>query len=207
MIRIDHVMVAVRDLDVAAERMWREFGLEALPGGPHDDAGTAMMIVPLDDDQFLEVIAITDPQSSHPVVEWLRRSLAGGDRLLGLAIGVDDIAPHAARLSEPVFDLHRNMKDGKRVTFRLTGIVGMLSADTSPWFVETTGGREWRLGDRPARHRVEPHGIRWVEFGGDAGAIATRLGDRELPIRCRGGRPGVQAVCVASDAGDIVLRF
>ena len=47
----------------------------------------------------------------------------------------------------------------------------------------------------------------WREFGLEAGVITARLGDSTLPIRCRGGRSGVQAVGIASDAGDIVLRF
>jgi hypothetical protein len=207
MARIDHISVAVRDLQVAAERMWLEFGLEALPGGPHGDAGSAMMIVPLGNDQFLELMTITDPQSPHPIVKWLSRALASGDRLLGLAIGVDDISLHAERLGEPIFDVPRNMDGGKRVLFRLTGVAGMLSIATLPWFVETTEGRELRLGDRAARHRATPRGISWVEFGGDASAIAARLGDETLPVRCVDGRPGVQAIGIACDGGEQVMRF
>jgi hypothetical protein len=72
--RIDHIVIGVRDLDVAATRMWRHHGLEAQPGGTHSGAGTANMLVPLGNDQFFELLAVVDPTSPHPSSTGCRHS-------------------------------------------------------------------------------------------------------------------------------------
>src|SRR4029079_13118848 len=46
MLRIDHVVLAVRDLDASAERLWGEHGLRFVAGGRHARWGTANMIAP-----------------------------------------------------------------------------------------------------------------------------------------------------------------
>ena len=46
-LRIDHAVYAVRDLDAAAERFRRELGLDSTEGGHHGRWGTANRIVPV----------------------------------------------------------------------------------------------------------------------------------------------------------------
>src|ERR1700751_2320500 len=100
MSRIDHVVVGVRDLDAAATMLWQRYALEAQPGGVHAGAGTGNSIVPVGNDQFLELLAVLDPDSPHPIVGWLTAVLGGGDRLLALAIEPDDLDVTASRLGE-----------------------------------------------------------------------------------------------------------
>jgi hypothetical protein len=207
MTRIDHIVVAVRDLGAVAEHLWRRFGLRALPGGEHDGAGTANMIVPVGHDQFLELLAVTNPHSQHPMVHCLSKWIADGDRLAALALGVESADTAAARLNEPIFETHRNSPDGRRVGFKVTGVLGTLSSEILPFFVETTVGREYRCGFEPARNRVVAEGIRWVEFGSDAGGIAKRINDSSVPIRYVAGRPGVSAIGIAVGADEIELRL
>ncbi len=47
MYSIDHVVLAVSDLDEAAERLRRDHGLASVPGGVHPGWGTGNRIVPL----------------------------------------------------------------------------------------------------------------------------------------------------------------
>ncbi len=49
MLRLDHVVFAVPDLDEAAVRFRGEFGLDSTEGGRHERWGTANRIVPLGD--------------------------------------------------------------------------------------------------------------------------------------------------------------
>jgi hypothetical protein len=206
MSRIDHVVVGVRDLDAAAGTIWRRYGLEAQAGGVHTGAGTGNMIVPVGNDQFLELLAVLDPGSRHPIVGWLQRMLGDGDRLLALAIEPDDLDASAGRLGEPVTELDRVADDGRHVHFRLTGALGLLGPETLPFFVTTTAGREWRCGFRPPRHRTDASGIRWVELGGDESTIRARVADPSLPLRIVSGRRGVTAIGLALGGAEVVMR-
>lgn len=100
MARIDHVVMAVEDLGAAAKALETNYGLVAHPGGPHGDAGTANMYVPLGDDQYIELLAVTNASSRHPMVAALTRVLKDGDRLFNFALRAEDIEAEAERLAE-----------------------------------------------------------------------------------------------------------
>ena len=207
MARIDHVIVGVRSLEEAAARFLDEYGLEAQPGGRHGDAGTANMIVPVGDGQFLELLGITDPSSRHPMVRWLGPLIAGGDRLVTVAVEVDDLEATAERLQEPMFPVERIGDDGRSVKWRLTGMLSAMTDAVLPFFLEIVDGEEWCTGWRPPRHRVDVHGIAAVEFGGDKAAVLARLDDDQLPIAVVPGRPGVLSVAIRTRDADLSIAF
>jgi hypothetical protein len=204
--RIDHVIVGVRSLEEAAARFLDEFGLEAQPGGRHGDAGTANMIVPVGNGQFLELLTITNERSTHPMVRWLSSLIADGDRLVTVAIEADDLEATAARLGEPIFPVERIGDDGRVVAWRLTGMLSTMTDSVLPFFLEVVAGREWACGWRQPRHRVEPRGITHIEFGGDE-RVRDRLGGDALPISIAGGRPGVLGVTIDAAEGEFTVRM
>lgn len=207
MSRLDHVIFAVRDLDLAAERLFRDYGLEAQPGGVHGDAGTGNLYVPLGEDQYIELLAITNPASTHPMVQALKPVLADGDRLMNFAITSEDIQVEAARLGEPVFDVETHSNDGEHdIAFRLTGVSGIVGRQLLPFFIQTTSGREWRGGARTPNHRVSPRGVGRVEYGGDHESVARRIDDPDFPIDVVVGRPGLAAIWIKTNGADIELR-
>ena len=59
MLRLDHVVYAVPDLDEAAVRFRERYGLDSTEGGRHERWGTANRIVPLGE-QYLELVAVVD---------------------------------------------------------------------------------------------------------------------------------------------------
>lgn len=62
---LDHVVVAVPDLDAAVDRLRRDTGLAAAGGGPQPEWGTANRIVPLGSG-FLEFMAVAlGPGNPH----------------------------------------------------------------------------------------------------------------------------------------------
>lgn len=207
MARLDHLVLATRDLEARARWIWDAFGLEAQPGGPHPGAGTANWYVPLGDDQYLELMALIDDTARHPMVGVMKRALVDGDRLLNFALTADDIEPVSKRLDEPVFDNETHGPGGKTVKFRLTGVSGLLGGEPMPWFVQTTEGRQWRGEFRPARHRVTPQGVARVEYGGDRDRILARIGDPDFPITVTDGRPGLSAFWVRIDGREVEVRL
>lgn len=97
--RIDHLVVAVRDLDEAARRYREELGLDSAPGGRHPGWGTGNRIVPLGDD-YVELIALIDADEAagHPSGRAVLAAAEGGDRLFATCVATDDIEGVASRL-------------------------------------------------------------------------------------------------------------
>jgi hypothetical protein len=98
---IDHVLLAVRDLDAAAVWIRERHGLTALPGGRHPGVGTANMIVPLGDD-YLELIAIVDPAeaAASPLRGRLVAAPETGASLATWAVRVTDMDALKRRLND-----------------------------------------------------------------------------------------------------------
>ena len=203
--RIDHIVFAVRDIDAAAREFGDRYGLEAQARAELEGSGTANRIVPVGNDQFIELLGISDAKSRHPIVRFLSAQLVQGDRLLQLAIDPGDIDSVSARLGEPVPEVVRT-NEGRRTRFRLTGVAGGFGPQLLPFFVVCAEGREWRMGYAPARHRVRAEGIRWVELGSDEALVRAQLAGAELPLRFAPGRPGVSALALALDGEEVVLR-
>jgi len=205
--RIDHIVFAVCDLDAAARGLWTNFGLEAQPGGQHAGAGTSNLLVPVGNDQFIELLTVSDPASRHPIVPWLSKHLAQGDRLLQVAVDAGAIDTVAARLREPIGEVDRVSGDGRRVHFRLTGIAGGFGPEILPFFVECTAGQDWRCGFRRPRHRVAARGVVWVELGSDEARARAQVSDESFPLRFARGRPGVLAIGLDLDGKEVELRI
>ena len=55
------MVLAVRDLERSADRLWDEHGLAFAPGGRHPGWGTANMIAPLGS-SYVELLAVVDAE-------------------------------------------------------------------------------------------------------------------------------------------------
>jgi catechol 2,3-dioxygenase-like lactoylglutathione lyase family enzyme len=135
MTRFDHVVIAVRDLDLASER-FRALGFEVRPGGAHPGQGTHNAIIRFGLD-YIELLAIRDETEARAgglgglaLVEYLRRREWG---MAGFALATDDIEGDAARLKAtglPVvrsFVMSRQRPDGSTLAWRL------LIPGVTPW--------------------------------------------------------------------------
>jgi hypothetical protein len=125
--RFDHLVIAVRRLEVASER-FRALGFEVRPGGEHPGQGTLNAIVRFGLD-YIELLAIRDEAealagglSGPALVEYLREREWG---MAGYALATDDIEGDAARLKAtglPVvgpFAMSRRRPDGSTLAWRL----------------------------------------------------------------------------------------
>src|SRR4029453_4960474 len=87
MLRLDHVVLAVRDLDAPGTRILNELGLGSLPGGRHPGWGTGNRIVPLGY-EYVELLAVVDPMEaeSSPEGRWISNASCWGARFPAWAV-------------------------------------------------------------------------------------------------------------------------
>lgn len=123
MMRLDHAVLAVRDLQASAARLWVEHGLRFVPGGRHPGWGTANMIAPLGG-SYVELLSVVDREVGPTTV--LGRTLldlsVDGDRWFSVFVADDDIDATAARLGLAVEPGSRTRPDGIEVRWRGAGI-------------------------------------------------------------------------------------
>lgn len=206
MMVFDHVIVLTPDVEATAERLLERHGLASIPGGRHDGHGTANRIVPLGPD-YLELMYVADAveAAGSPIGRWASAGAARGPHVAALMVRVDDVSPYVERLGLSALDLRRARGDGTELSWRLAGVEAALTDDPRPVFVECRMPLEHHPGRGPALHRVQPQGIAWVEFGGDASRLDAWLGDHDLDIRPVGGAAGPGRVAVATSAGEVVI--
>jgi hypothetical protein len=185
-VRIDHVIYATSDLDAAAARLEDEFGLKAVGGGRHDGLGTHNRIVPLGDG-YLELLAIADADEAgaSDLGRAVQRRIEDvGDGLLGWALAVDDVAPHAERLGIEVTTITR-----QGMSAHLAGLQESMREPFLPFFIARDPGIA-----NPAQTQDGP-GITWIEVAGDPQRLDDWIGHAGLPVRTvEGHPPGPRAV-------------
>jgi Glyoxalase-like domain len=157
MAAIDHVLLAVSDLDLGAETLRARYGLTAMPGGRHPGAGTANMIVPLGDD-YLELIAVVDAEEAarNPLSRRVSDAVERGATFATWAVRVPDLDEVSERLravGTPTSGPHagsRRRPDGVLLQWR-TLHVGDGLEPAIPFFLE------WNVpaGEHPGAAEVE----------------------------------------------------
>jgi hypothetical protein len=184
-VRIDHVIYAAVDLDVAAGLVESKLGLLARAGGRHEGLGTRNRIVPLGGG-YLELLAVSDPKEaagSDFGRGLLARLAQGGDGLLGWVVAVDDVDPVACRLGTTITTIRR-----AGLGARLTGLAEAMREPFLPFFISRDTGVPDPGIDGDAG------GITWIEVAGDAARLEHWLDISQLPVRVVDGRPAVRAV-------------
>jgi hypothetical protein len=207
--RIDHVVLAVRDLEASATRLWEEHGLRFAPGGRHARWGTANMIAPLGDD-YVELLGVVDEDVGRDTV--LGRTLldlsADGDRWFSVCVATDRIETIAARLGLAVEPGGRARPDGTEVRWRGAGIEERGDDLWLPFFIDWDVPPGLHPGAAPGDHRIPVEGIAWAEVGGDPERLRAWLGGDVVPIRAAvHAEPRVLAVGLSvHGADDLVLE-
>lgn len=98
---LDHVVIAVRDLDAARDRYTRLLGRQPSWRSGHAPLGTANVLFRLDN-TYIELLA---SNGSGPMADWLQERLGDvGEGICALAFGTDDAAATARLLRERGLD-------------------------------------------------------------------------------------------------------
>jgi hypothetical protein len=206
-LRIDHVVCAVGDLDAAGARLSEEHGLASVGGGEHPRWGTGNRIVPLGD-AYVELLAVVDARVAR--ASKLGRAIGGladeGGGWFALCLADDALDDTAARLGLEVETGGRQRPDGEVVRWRSAGIEDPRRTPDLPFFISWEGSPDVHPGRGIAAHPSGITGIEWVEMAGDEQAFDAWTAGAELPIRWVAGRPGVRAVGLHGSSGNVVLR-
>lgn len=192
---IDHVIVAVRDLDTAADRFLAEYGLASVAGGRHPGHGTANRIVPLGG-AYLELMAVLD--RGEAAASRLGTAVAAateeGDGAFALCLRTDDIGSVASRLGLEPVPMTRRRPDGVELAWTLAGLECALGPERLPFFIE------WHVapGDHPAEIHIDHPGgaasLGRVRISGDARRIVEWVGREDPLIEVEDGTPGIASV-------------
>jgi hypothetical protein len=201
-LRIDHAIIAARDIGAVADRLWERHGLASLPGGRHAGWGTHNRIIPLGG-PYLEIIGVVDENEAlrDPMGRWLLANTATGDPLMGWCCETPDIERLSRRLGLALERGGRERPDGSRLSWRVAGRGSALGA--RPFFI-AWDEPEMRPGLLSAPHAVEVRGISRVEVGCTAEELDGWVDDA-IPVQPLGDGGGLRAVLIAGSNGDIRL--
>ena len=191
MLWFDHVIMAVKDLDLAGHRLLETYGLTSVLGGRHTGLGTGNRIVPLGD-SYVELMAVVDHDEATDsmLAQWVTAQLVEGDRLAAWCLRTDDIDSLAGRLGLTAERMTRLRPDGVELAWRLAGLEVAMSTGL-PFFIQ------WDIDPdlHPGRAGgADGPGISWVEVGGDAEVLAQWLGPNDLDVRCVDGPQGIHRI-------------
>jgi hypothetical protein len=83
-VQVDHIVMVVPELKEAAQHVLQLLGLEAIPGGRHDRAGTENLIVPMGS-SYLELVTVTrrEEAAGNPFGRFVQRALSRAVLLAG----------------------------------------------------------------------------------------------------------------------------
>ena len=202
---LDHVILAVRDLEAVAVELRDELGLEARRGGRHPGWGTGNRIVSLGPATYLEVVAVHDARaaSATPFGRLVQEASKDGHGLAAWAVAVseDELEAHAARLGLEITRHERPRPAGGMLRWRLAGLERAIAEPLLPFFLA------WDDPDvHPARDAAPPAGsLKRLELSGDAAALAAWLGPNDLPVRVSPGPPAVSRVVLRTRYGEHTL--
>lgn len=145
-IGIDHILIAVQDLDLAIE-VYQQLGLQVLRGGDHPKMGTRNALVPLADGTYLELIGIWDETLADQMTPNLVRVMHSENRLANFALESDDLDADVAAIRARGFEFgdvregERLRPDGVRVAWR-----SAMPADPHlPFLIQDTTPRTTRI--------------------------------------------------------------
>jgi hypothetical protein len=202
-IELDHVLVAVSDLDAAGRQFEARHGLASIAGGRHPGWGTGNRIVPLGD-TYLELVASVDPDEAaeSPFGRWIAAAPSG--RPLGWAVRTRQLDAIAGRLGLAVTAGSRRREDGLELRWRLAGMEQAVGDPSLPFFIEWGEGTPLP-GRLQADHRDGPLRLDQVQLVGDAHRLDNWLGAHNLPITVRAGTPAVSGVVLAGANGRLAI--
>jgi len=204
-VEVDHVLIAVPDLDAAGRDMEMRHGLASVEGGTHPAWGTANRIVPLGD-SYLELVAIVDPEMAAESAfgRWVASGVSETLEPLGWAVRTLELDDIARRLQLPVHAGSRTTLAGDRMRWRSAGVDQAAAEPSRPFFIEWAPETP-HPGRAAISHRAGKARIEKIVLDANPTRLGTWLGEHHLPIVVRRGKPAVAAVFISSDGGEIVL--
>lgn len=201
--RIDHVILATRDVEAASRRLLVDHGLGSVVGGDHPAWGTGNRIVPAGS-SYLEVMGIRDEPVARTtdLGRYVLDRAANGDRLALVCLTAADLDAACARLGIVAEERSRTRPDGTVITWRMAGLESAL-AEGTPFFIDWDDATGADVPDPDAGERA--NAVLRVALGGEADLIRAWVGEDVPGLDLVGGEPGVASVTVRVGDREVVL--
>ncbi len=142
-IRLDHLVIAVHDLESAA-RDYTRLGFTVTPGGRHTHAPTRNALVYFDDGAYIELIQWLEPARGE---KWYERLSHAGEGIVDFALCPDDVTEVIARTNQhgvayasPVPG-SRVQPDGQEIRW----LLGWAGDETLPFLCADVTDRKMRV--------------------------------------------------------------
>ena len=202
---LDHVLIAVTDLAVAARAIEARYGLASIEGGRHPDWGTANRIVPLGQ-TYLELVAVVDEAKAAESAfgRWVAGVGPSLAQPLGWAVRTNELDGLAQRLGLSIRPGARAIPGGEPVRWRCTGIEQAAAEPSLPFFIEWGPGTPLP-GRADVSHSVGAVEVARLVLDGDAARLDDWLGKHALPIIVRRGAPALASIVLSGADGEIIL--
>ncbi len=165
---IDHIVIAVRDLELAIAE-YTAAGFMVAPGGEHTNGTTHNALIPFADGSYVELIAWKQPDEPADTPWWHR--FQAGEGVIDFALRTDDLDAEMSRLRANGLNVPepeaggRTRPDGQRVEWRNLRF-GEGSAPSLPFYCHSTNDRSLRVpGGAAAIHENGVTGVAGVTIG------------------------------------------
>lgn len=177
MLRLDHAIIVVNDLD-AARADFSQLGFTVLPGGVHASGATHNALIVFRDGSYLEIMAPTGRPALPGTADY-SFMFDHGEGYAGICLSSDDLAADAAAIrkrggaiTEPA-DGGRVRPDGVEMAWRSAWIDGQ----PLPFVMQDLTPRTLRVTDDPAAttHANGATGLRTVVVKAASDALLSRF--------------------------------
>jgi glyoxalase-like protein len=202
---LDHVLIAVEDLEATGRELEERHGLSSIVGGRHPGWGTGNRIVPLGD-TYIELVAVVDSAEA---------AQAAFGRLVGSSTGstptpfawcvrTDDLDGVAARLGLEPEAGSRERPGGSIVRWRIAGLEQAADVPCLPFFIEWAEGTPFP-GSAEVDHPVGAAELTRLELSGDPRRVDDWLGGAALPVSVAPGEPAITGVIVSVGEKEVAV--
>jgi hypothetical protein len=148
--RLDHLVYGTPDLEETVDRLERQTGVRAAPGGQHLGHGTRNALIALGPATYLEILGPDREQADPDEPRWLGIDDLEAPRLITWAATASPLAPLVEQAAARGIALgrvqpaHRRRPDGVDLHWELTDPSVMLADGLVPFFID------WGSGPHPA---------------------------------------------------------
>ncbi|WP_370616426.1 VOC family protein [Mumia sp. Pv 4-285] len=209
--RLDHLSFAAGPDGLAATtaRLSDALGSAFVDGGNHPRFGTRNMVLPLEGQQYLEVVSVLDHPASDkaPFGQAVRARTELGGGWLGWVVRVDDMDPVERRMGRHAVAGNRRRPDGFNLEWKQIGVRGTQADPQLPFVVQ------WDVPDteHPSRAADPAVALRSLEIAGSPDRVTAYLGesvlgaltDVDVQWVAPNGTPGIVAATFATPTGDV----
>lgn len=203
-IELDHVLIATKDLALAASALAEKYRLVSVDGGRHPGWGTANRIVPLGT-SYLEFVAVVDEREAAQSTfgRWVSGKASRAGRPIGWAVRPENLDETARRLGLAPRIGSRVMPDGSLVRWRTAGVDDATKEPSLPFFIEWADESTFPGSDTAG---VEPIAvISGLDIECDPERLSNWLGPHALPLHVLRGSGGIRRVSLTSPSDEIIL--